>query len=128
MARKARKDMSVKKRHAEIVQVFARRLREVRRERGISQINLALRAGVHISYIGRLERAESAAGIDTVERLAAALGVPPGTLLTVKGTGQESLSTLHGQVRDNVEATIRKGDVASLHALAVVANALSQRR
>lgn len=116
----------MRKSHAEIVHVFARQLRTLRRERGSSQINLALQAGVHLSYIGRLERAESAAGIDMVERLAGALGVEPAQLLAVPKAGQETLAALKSHVRANVERVLARGDAASLHALAVVANALAR--
>lgn len=60
--------------HAEIVQFFAERLREVRRSQNITQAELARRASVPSSYISDLEKAKSAPGIDLVDRLAKALG------------------------------------------------------
>ena len=64
-------------RHAEIVELFAARLREVRHSRGMTQAELARQAHVTVSYIGRLESAGAAPGIDLVERLAKALGKTP---------------------------------------------------
>ena len=56
--------------HAEIVQRFASRLREVRSSRGLTQAELARAAQVTASYIWRLESAGAAPGIDLVSRLA----------------------------------------------------------
>lgn len=60
-------------RHAEIVQLFAERLREVRRSRNMTQAELARSAYVPSSYISDLEKAKAAPGIDLVDRLAKAL-------------------------------------------------------
>jgi transcriptional regulator with XRE-family HTH domain len=60
--------------HADIVRLFAARLRELRLSRGMTQQQLARQAQVSNTYIGRLEGEEAAPGIDLVARLAAALG------------------------------------------------------
>jgi len=60
-------------RHAEIVRLFAERLKEVRRSRNMTQAELARRAHVPPSYISDLEKAKVAPGIDLVDRLAKAL-------------------------------------------------------
>jgi transcriptional regulator with XRE-family HTH domain len=65
----------VKIEHDEVVGRFARRLRELRVERGMTQADLALRARVTATYLSKLESAGSAPGIDLVEKLAMALGV-----------------------------------------------------
>lgn len=82
----------------EIVTRFAARLRERRLGAGLTQVELAQRAAVTPTYIGRLESAGAAPGIDTVDRLAAALGTtvhdllplaaPPDTLDVLKGRGR----------------------------------------
>lgn len=66
---------------AEIVKGFAARLREARRSRGLTQADLAARAKVTPSYVGRLEAAAVAPGIDLLDRLARALGVVAADLL-----------------------------------------------
>jgi transcriptional regulator with XRE-family HTH domain len=61
--------------------VFGKRLREVRREHGMSQDQLADRARVHATVISRMERGLREPRVTTVLRLAQGLSVPPGMLL-----------------------------------------------
>jgi transcriptional regulator with XRE-family HTH domain len=65
----------------DIREVFARNLRRLRLEKGLSQETLAHDAGVDRTYISSLERCVYAASIDTVDKLASVLGVEASTLL-----------------------------------------------
>lgn len=69
-----------------LVAVFAANVRRRRLELGISQEELAERAGVHRTYIGMLERSEKNATLYSIERLADALEVEPATLLLNKAS------------------------------------------
>jgi transcriptional regulator with XRE-family HTH domain len=60
---------------------FARRLRKLRNERGISQVLLARRAGLHRTQISKLELGEREPRLGTLLRLAYGLDVPPEALL-----------------------------------------------
>ncbi|MFT0516294.1 MULTISPECIES: helix-turn-helix domain-containing protein [Pseudomonas] len=64
-----------------LVSVFAANVKRRRLELGISQEELAERAGVHRTYIGMLERSEKNATLYSIQRLAGALEVEPATLL-----------------------------------------------
>lgn len=57
-------------------ELFAKRVRELRAERGWSQDDLADAAGLHRTYIGTIERAEQSIGLDNIEKIAHALKVP----------------------------------------------------
>ena len=61
--------------------VFAGNVRRLRKERGLSQEELAEAAGVHRTYIGMIERGEKNVTIYNIERIALALRVRPGLLL-----------------------------------------------
>jgi len=55
-------------------QIFGQNLRRKRETLGISQEDLAEKAGLHRTYIGSVERAERNVSIDNMERLAVAVG------------------------------------------------------
>ncbi len=54
-------------------QIFGQNLRRKRETLGISQEDLAEKAGLHRTYIGSVERAERNVSIDNMERLAVAV-------------------------------------------------------
>ncbi len=65
----------------EIREVFASNLRRSRRAAGLSQEELAHRAGIDRTYISSLERSVYSAGIDVVDSLALVLGTTAAALL-----------------------------------------------
>jgi len=54
---------------------FGKRVRELRHKAGISQEDLAARAGIHRTYIGGIERGERNVSLKNIHRIAKALGV-----------------------------------------------------
>ncbi|WP_231571656.1 MULTISPECIES: helix-turn-helix domain-containing protein [Xenorhabdus] len=60
---------------------FAQRLRELRRQKGLSQSELGKLAELHYTHIGRFERGTSRPGSDTLKRLADVLDVSSDYLL-----------------------------------------------
>ena len=54
---------------------FGERVRELRKERGLSQEELALEAGLDRTYVGGIERGERNVSLINIGRLAKALGV-----------------------------------------------------
>ncbi|TJW00704.1 MAG: helix-turn-helix transcriptional regulator [Mesorhizobium sp.] len=69
-------------------------LRRLRVERGISQDDLALSAGVERAYVGYLERAARNPTIITLEKLADALGVEMAQLFREPEEGEAVPQTL----------------------------------
>jgi transcriptional regulator with XRE-family HTH domain len=65
----------------EIREILAVNLRRYRRAEGMSQEELAHRAGIDRTYVSSLERSVYAAGIDVVDRIARVLGVEAADLL-----------------------------------------------
>lgn len=60
---------------------FGKRPRQLRKERGLSQEELGVKANLHRTYIGTIERAEKNISIENIAKLAKALGVKPSDLL-----------------------------------------------
>jgi len=65
---------------SDIKKIFGLAVRTWRSRRGISQEELAERAGLHRTYISDIERGERNVGLISIERLAIALDVPIATL------------------------------------------------
>ena len=57
-------------------------IKKYRLEKGFSQENLALRAGIHPAYLGRLERGEKCPTLDTVFKICEALSVPVADIIS----------------------------------------------
>jgi transcriptional regulator with XRE-family HTH domain len=62
-------------------QIVSQNLRLVRLQRKLSQEALAGKAGISVSYVSMLERGQRSPPLETIEKMAKALGVPPGALL-----------------------------------------------
>ncbi len=60
---------------------FGQNLARCRRRARLSQEELAVRASLHRTAVGQLERGERVARVDTLIKLAGSLGIPPGDLL-----------------------------------------------
>jgi len=60
---------------------FAQRLRELRKQKNLSQTELGQVAGLHYTHIGRFERGASRPSSDTLKRLSDALEVSSDYLL-----------------------------------------------
>lgn len=62
-------------------QTVAKNLKRLRREKGISQEELADKADINRNYVGMIERSENAASVDMLEKLAEALEVEAAEIL-----------------------------------------------
>ena len=60
---------------SDIAKAVGQRIRNYRTQNGLSQEKLAELSGCHPTYIGQLERGEKNATLESVERIAAALGI-----------------------------------------------------
>lgn len=59
----------------EILVKFGERVRDIRKEKGLSQEQLAFKADLHRTYIGMIERAEKNITLLNIEKIANALTV-----------------------------------------------------
>jgi transcriptional regulator with XRE-family HTH domain len=60
---------------------FAENVHRLRLKNKLSQKDLAKRVGISVSYVSMLERGHRSPPLETVEKLAKSLGVPPTKLL-----------------------------------------------
>ncbi len=60
---------------SDITKVVGQRIRNYRTHEGLSQEKLAELSGCHPTYIGQVERGEKNATLETIEKIAFALGI-----------------------------------------------------
>jgi transcriptional regulator with XRE-family HTH domain len=63
---------------------FGEKVREERLKKGLSQEELAARAGVHRTYIGMIERAEKNITLESIQKIARALDLPLDELMRLE--------------------------------------------
>jgi transcriptional regulator with XRE-family HTH domain len=83
----------------EIREILARNLKAHRLAQGLSQEELAHRAGIDRTYISSLERSVYAAGIDVVDSLAKVLGVEAADLLKRPDTATRRRGSQRGSAK-----------------------------
>jgi len=66
---------SARERRLKLRLLAAKRIRQIREGKGLSQEGLADLAGLHCTYVSSVERGERNVTVDSLERLAEALGV-----------------------------------------------------
>lgn len=64
-----------------LVKIFGRKVRHYRKQKGISQEELAAASELHRTFIGAIERGERNVSLNTIEKIANALNVPAIELL-----------------------------------------------
>ncbi len=91
----------------EIATALGLRIRELRNERHMSQEELAFKAGISAAHLGQIERALKNPTIDTVAKIAAAMGVPITTLFTEEQAkadmGSPVISKINAHLMDMTE-------------------------
>ena len=65
----------------QIMQATADRIRHLRKQKNISQEELALRAGINTVYFGQIERGQKCPTVDTLYKIAVGLEIPLPDLL-----------------------------------------------
>lgn len=74
-------DEDIRKMEEDVLREFGRKLRQMRKERGLTQEELGEKAGVCYKYIGEIERGEKNPTLLVIYKIAAALKVEPSSML-----------------------------------------------
>jgi transcriptional regulator with XRE-family HTH domain len=75
---------------AQLVKTFGAAVRQLRKDRGLSQEGLAASAGIDRAYMGGLERGRRNPSLTTVARVARGLGMPMSELIKAVEAGGQS--------------------------------------
>ncbi len=74
---------------SQISKVVGHRIRNYRLQMGLSQEELAEKAGCHPTYVSQIERGEKNATIESIEKLSTALCIPMSKLFEFLGGSRE---------------------------------------
>jgi transcriptional regulator with XRE-family HTH domain len=86
-----------------VKEILARNLKENRRRLGITQPELAERAGMSTQYLAMIEIARKFPTADILERLSAALGINPHELFSVAVSPERAMERLQQSILDNMD-------------------------
>ena len=91
---------------ANIKEILARNLKKNRRKLGLTQPELAERAGLSTHYLGMVEIARNFPSADVLERLATALGIKSNELFSVSDHPERAMEQLQQAILNNLSQEI----------------------
>jgi transcriptional regulator with XRE-family HTH domain len=91
---------------ANVKDILALNLKKNRRRLGITQPELAERAGLSTHYLGMIEIARNFPTADVLERLATALGIKSNELFSVADSPKIAMEQLQQAILDNLDQVI----------------------
>jgi transcriptional regulator with XRE-family HTH domain len=107
--------------HAPVVKHVAAHIKAARKQRALSQAELARRAGISLSYLARVELGRSSIGVDMLGRIADAIGVPPDSLLRGVSVTEDSAS-LKQDIENRLLSVLKFDDDATNRSLLMILN------
>ena len=99
---------------------MGRRVRNLRKKARLTQAQLAERAGITPDYMGRIERGQGAVTLETLNRIAKALGVPLRQFLDIR----EIASASREEILKSIQTILRKKDLEELRRIYAILEAL----
>ncbi len=91
-----------------IKEILAQNLKENRQRLGITQPELAERAGMSTQYLAMIEIARKFPTADILERLAAALDINPHELFSVAVSPERAMEQLQQMILDNMNRSMEQ--------------------
>lgn len=75
-----------------IAEIFGKRVRNIRKQRGLSQEKLSELCDLHPTYIGQIERGEKNASLETIMSICKGLDVAPSLLFeNISAVGERTI-------------------------------------
>jgi transcriptional regulator with XRE-family HTH domain len=102
---------------ANVKEILGQNLKKHRKRLGITQPELAERAGLSTNYLGMIEVARNFPTADVLERLATALGIKSNELFSVADSPEIAMEQLQQAVLDNLDKKLDNLDQVIEHAL-----------
>jgi transcriptional regulator with XRE-family HTH domain len=93
---------------------IAKRLQAIRIEKGLSQGDIEKRTGLLRSYLSRVENGHTIPSVETLAKIAAALGVSISALVEAPGKGASKIETFTGDKKEARFWTLMRKYVPSI--------------
>jgi len=93
---------------ANIREVLAKNLKENRRKLGITQPELAERAGLSTNYLAMIEIAQKFPSADVLDRLATALEINSNELFSVAVSPERAIEEMQQKILENLDHAIEQ--------------------
>jgi len=87
-------------------EILAQNLKENRRRLGITQPELAEKAGLSTHYLAMIEIAQKFPSADVLDRLAAALGIGSNELFSVSVSPERAMEQMQQKILENLDQAI----------------------
>lgn len=94
---------------SDIAKTIGQRIRNYRTVRGLSQERLAEISGCHPTYIGQVERGEKNATLESIEKIATALGVSLSRLFENLGAADSEESNIIPELYELISSKAKDG-------------------
>lgn len=91
---------------SDIGRLVGENIRALRRAKGLSQEQLALRADINASYMGQVERGDKNPTIDVLSRIAAALHTPLETIVNIHSENSPEESEEAARYADKIASQL----------------------
>jgi len=88
---------------ANVKEILARNLKDNRKRLGITQSELAEKAGLSTQYLGMIEVTRNFPTADVLERLAAALGIKSNELFSVSASPEIAMEQMQMAILDKLD-------------------------
>ena len=93
--------------------MIGKKIKALRLKKKMSQEQLALNSGLHPAYLGRVERGEKCASVETIFKLSKGLGVSASSIIDFENTTSDSkheainrIEYLFSDISDNTASEI----------------------
>ena len=93
---------------ANIRETLAKNLKECRQKLGITQSELAEQANISTNFIAMIELKHKFPAPETLDRIAAALGIESHELFTVQTTPENAIEKLHQAILSDLDRAIEE--------------------
>ena len=104
-------------------ELFGGKVRALRQAKRLTQEQLGQQSGLHYTYVGAVERAETNLSMDNIDKLAGGLGVEPAELFRFS-SGDAAVSDRDKLLLELMELVSDRDEKALAHILRIVTEAM----